>query len=60
MTKQGRDGTYLHSLFTLLTDLGILCSNRCRMDEFAGADVTIDRLTEATAFQERAFDLLSL
>ncbi len=60
MTKQGKDGTPLHSLSTLLTDLGTLCSNRCRMDEFAGANVTIDRLTEATPFQERVFELLDL
>ncbi len=60
MTKQGTDGTPLHSLSTLLTDLSTLCSNRCRMDEFAGADVTIDRFTEATPLQERVFELLNL
>jgi len=60
MTKQGKDGTPLHSLSTLLTDLGTLCSNKCRMDEFAGASVTIDRLTEATPFQEGVFELLNL
>jgi len=60
ITKQSQDGIPLHSLSTLLTDLGTLCSNKCRMDEFAAADVTINRFTEATPFQERVFELLDL
>lgn len=60
ITKQSKDGMPLHSLSTLLTDLGTLCSNRCRMDEFAAANVTINRFTEATPFQERVFQLLDL
>ena len=60
ITKQSEDGMPLHSLSTLLTDLGTLCSNKCRMDEFAAADVTINRFTEATPFQERVFELLDL
>ena len=60
ITKQSQDGIPLHSLSTLLTDLGTLCSNKCRMDEFAAADVIINRFTEATPFQERVFELLDL
>ncbi|MCD4776194.1 MAG: hypothetical protein K8S15_09130 [Candidatus Aegiribacteria sp.] len=58
--KLSTDGFQLHSLSTLLTDLGTLCNNKCRMDEFAAADVTINRFTEATPFQERVVQLLDL
>ncbi len=59
MTKQGKDGTPLHSLSTLLTDLGTLCRNKCWVGD-SDTGITVNRLTEATPFQERVFELLNL
>ena len=59
ITKRGKDGTPLHSLSTLLTDLSTLCCNRCRMGD-SDTGITVNRLTEATPFQERVFELLNL
>jgi transposase len=59
MTKRGKDGTPLHSLSTLLTDLGTLCCNKCRVCD-PGTGITVNRFTDATPFQERVFELLNM
>lgn len=48
-------GQVVHSLDTLLDHLGTLTRDRVR---FAGSDVEIDKLTEPTPTQQRAFGLL--
>ena len=57
-TKQTADGLPVHSFHTLLGDLATIVKNRIQP-----ADKTIptfDLLTQPTAIQQRAFDLLSV
>jgi transposase len=56
--RQTEDGLPVHSLKTLLADLGTRCRNRCRLHS-APASPPFDLLTEPTPLQQRAFDLLA-
>ena len=56
-TKQSPDGLPLHSFDSLLTILGTQCRNTCTQKQI-GESLTFERLTEPTALQQRAFDLL--
>jgi hypothetical protein len=58
-TRLTPDGLPIHSFNTLLAALGTRCQNRCRLT----ADPSVPPfylLTEPTALQQRAFDLLGL
>jgi transposase len=58
-TKKTADGWSVHSLRTLLGELGTRCKNTCR----AGAAQTamrFEQLTEPSAFQQHIFELLGL
>jgi hypothetical protein len=56
-TKQTADGLPVHSLRTLLADLGTLTKNRIRL---RGTRGEFHQLTEATELQRRAFELLGV
>lgn len=56
--RQTEDGLPVHSLKTLLADLGTRCRNRCRLHS-APSSPPFDLLTEPTPLQQRAFDLLA-
>ncbi len=58
-TKKTDDGWPVHSLRTLLNDLGTRCKNTCRAGE-AKTAIRFEQLTEATSFQQHVFDLLKL
>jgi transposase len=53
------DGLPIHSFATLMAELGTRCRNRCRLKS-SQTSVTFDRLTEPTALQRRALELLEL
>ena len=55
--KRADDGLPLHSLGTLLADLGTRCRNRCRLKSDPGGPV-LELLTEPTELQRRALDLV--
>jgi hypothetical protein len=54
-TKHTADGLPVHSLRTLLSDLGTLAKNRVRL---RGTDAEFYQLTTATDLQRRVFELL--
>jgi len=56
-TKHTTDGLPVHSLRTLLSDLGTLTKNLIRLQ---GTDGEFYQLTEATELQRRAFQLLGV
>ena len=58
-TKQTVDGWPVHSLRTLLNDLGTRCKNTCRAGEDKTA-IRFEQLTETSSFQKHVFDLLGL
>ena len=58
-TKKTVDGWPVHSLRTLLNDLGTRCKNICRAGE-AKTAIRFEQLTEASSFQQHVFDLLEL
>jgi transposase len=58
LTKQTADGMKVHSFQTLLGDLGTIVKNRIQPAEESIA--TFDMLTQPTAFQQRALDLLGI
>lgn len=60
-SKRTEDGLPVHSLQTLLADLGTLARVRYRV-QTPGSDTAreFDRLTEATPIQRRAFELLGV
>jgi len=58
-TKKTDDGWPVHSLRTLLDDLGTRCKNTCRTGEGKTA-IRFEQLTEASAFQQHVFGLLEL
>lgn len=57
--KQTDDGWPVHSLRTLLSELGTRCKNTCRAGE-AKHIIRFEQLTEASPFQEHVFGLLEL
>jgi hypothetical protein len=58
LTKQNRDGMKVHSFQTLLGDLATIVINKIQpTDENIAA---FDMLTQPTAIQQRAFDLLGV
>jgi hypothetical protein len=57
LTKHTADGLPVHSLRTLLCDLGTLAKHRLRL---RGTDAEFYQLTTATELQRRAFDLLDV
>jgi len=56
--RVGTDGLPVHSFETLLRELGTRCRNRCRMKS-SPAGATMDQITERTALQARAAELLT-
>jgi transposase len=56
-TRRTADGYPVHSLRTLLADLATLAKNRVRLN---GGQTEFYQLTEATAAQRHAFDLLGV
>ena len=59
LEREGKGGLAVHSFETLLQELGTRCRNRCRMKS-APTGATLDRITEATALQTRAMELLTM
>jgi transposase len=57
--KQTGDGWPVHSLRTLLSELGTRCKNTCRAGEGKNT-LHFQQLTEATPFQQQVFGLLGL
>ena len=57
--KKTAEGWPVHSLRTLLTDLGTRCKNTCRAGEGKTA-IHFEQLTEVTPFQDQVFGLLGL
>jgi hypothetical protein len=55
--RVGAGGLPLHSFGSLLSDLSTLCRNTCRLRSQPSAPA-FDQLTEPTALQRRAFELL--
>ena len=58
-SKQTDDGWPVHSLTTLLSELGTRCKNTCRAGEGKNT-LHFQQLTEATPFQQHIFGLLGL
>ena len=57
--KKTDDGWPVHSLRTLLNELGTRCKNTCRAGEDKTA-IRFEQLTEPSAFQQHVFELLEL
>ena len=57
--KKTVDGWPVHSLRTLLSELGTRCKNTCRVGESKRA-IRFEQLTEPTALQQHVFGLLEL
>lgn len=57
--RRSPDGTPIHSFSSLLTDLGTLCRNRCRLNADPDSPI-IYRLTEPTPLQQKALSLLRM
>ena len=57
-SKQTADGLPVHSFRTLLDDLATLAKHRVCVDEATGS--VFYQLTQATAVQQRALDLLGV
>jgi hypothetical protein len=58
-TKTTQDGWPVHSLRTLLTELGTRCKNICRTGEGKNA-IRFEQLTQATPFQQHVYNLLEI
>ena len=58
-TKKTDDGWPVHSLRTLLAELGTRCQNTCRAGVDKGA-IRFEQLTEVTPFQQHVFELLKV
>jgi transposase len=58
-TKKTDDGWPVHSLRTLLNELGTRCKNTCRAGE-GKQTLRFEQLTEASPLQQHVFDLLEL
>ena len=57
--KKTIDGWPVHSLTTLLSELGTRCKNTCRAGE-GKQSLRFEQLTETSPFQQHVFDLLQL
>ena len=57
-TRRTTDNHPVQSFQSLLRDLATLCKNRLRWESHANAE--FERVTEPTALQRRAFELLGL
>ena len=57
--KKTIDGWPVHSLTTLLSELGTRCKNTCRAGE-GKQPLRFEQLTETSPFQQHVFDLLQL
>jgi transposase len=57
--KMAADGFPTHSFQTLLSELGTLCRNKCRIGSDSN-NPAFYQMTEPTPLQKRAFDLLDL
>jgi transposase len=57
--KMTADGFATHSFQTLLSELGTLCRNKCRIGSDSN-NPAFYQMTEPTPLQKRAFDLLDL
>ena len=58
-TKKTDDGWPVHSLRTLLNELGTRCKNTCRAGE-GKTVIRFKQLTELNPFQQHVFDLLKV
>ena len=58
-TKQTGDGWPVHSLRTLLNEMGTRCKNTCRAGEGKTA-IRFEQLTELTTFQAHVYGLLGV
>jgi len=58
-TKKNGDGWPLHSLRTLLDQMGTRCKNTCRTGE-GKTQIRFEQTTEPTGFQRHVFDLLGI
>ena len=58
-TKTTSEGWPVHSLRTLLDDLGTRCKNTCRAGEGKTA-IRFQQFTELTPFQQHVFDMLEI
>ncbi len=58
--KKTDQGWPVHSFSSLLSQMGTLCRNTCRVDTGKGKAVRFERLTDPTLFQEHVFELLGL
>ena len=58
-TKTTGEGWPVHSLRTLLEELGTRCRNTCRTGE-GKTEIRFEQLTEATPFQKHVFNLLKI
>ena len=58
-TKKTDDGWPVHSLRTLLKDLGTRCKNTCRTGQ-GKTTIRFEQLTELTTFQQHVFTLLEV
>ena len=58
-TKKTDDGWPVHSLRTLLCEMGTRCKNTCRAGEGKNA-IHFEQLTELSAFQRHVFELLEV
>jgi transposase len=59
--RRTADGLPIHSFKTLLDELGMYMRNHCTIKELkAKSDLSINRYTELSAVQKRAFELLNL
>ncbi|MFZ5572623.1 MAG: hypothetical protein ACOZF0_19675 [Thermodesulfobacteriota bacterium] len=58
-TKRCADTMPVHSFRTLLNDLGTICKNTVRVKDDQQAAI-FEKITRATAVQQRALDLLGV
>ena len=58
-TRQTKDGLQINSFSSLLDNLATICRNTCRLQSAPGK-ATLQRHTEPTRLQQRAFELLGL
>ncbi len=58
-SKKTTDGWPVHSLRTLLDELGTLCKNRCKSGE-GKTEIRFEQKTKATPFQQHVFNLIGI
>ena len=57
--KRTGDGQVVHSFQTLMTELGTVCRNRCRIKSKTGSQV-VNQVTQLDVTQKKAFGLLGV